>query len=443
MIDQMKNSTPKPTTKRYNILFLIFVTVVINYMDRSNISIAASLLSKDLELSTAQMGLIFAAFSWTYSALQVPGGIMADLFRSRILYTIILVLWSLVTLLQGFANSLLAMIGFRAAIGVFEAPSYPTNNKIVTTWFPEKERASAIAVYTSGQFIGLAFLTPVLFWIQNAVGWRGLFIVSGTIGILWAAIWYLFYRDPDKHGSANRAELDYIKAGGGFFKDKAKKEKQEDNPTKFQWGDLLEVLRHKKLWGIYIGQFCIGATFWFFLTWFPKYLQDYKGMDFLSAKTGLLASVPFLGAFLGVLLSGFSSDYMIKKGMSNELARKLPILLGTLISVSIIGANYTDDPFLVVTFLTLAFFGNGLASITWIFVSLLAPKKMVGLVGGVFNAVGGLAGATVPIIIGFLVDGGDFSPALFFVALLAMVAFLSYIFLVGKVERVVPKGTVK
>ncbi len=428
-----KDSSEKATKKRYQILFLIFVSVVINYMDRSNISIAASGLSKDLNLSETQMGIIFAAFAWTYSLLQVPGGILTDIVRSRILYSIILVLWSLATLLQGFTNSLLAMVGFRGAIGIFEAPSYPTNNKIVTTWFPEKERASAIAIYTSGQYIGLAFLTPVLFAIQNNYGWRGLFIISGIVGIIWAVVWYIFYRDPDRHKGVNEAELLHIKEGGGLVKTKRPNVTEK---VKFKWSDLLEALRHRKLWGIYIGQFCIGSTFWFFLTWFPKYLQDYKGMDFLSTKTGLLASLPFLGAFVGVLLSGFASDYMIKSGVKKETARKLPVILGAFISMSIVGANYTDNEYLVIAFLTLAFFGNGLASIAWIFVSLLAPEKMIGLVGGVFNGIGSLAGASVPIIIGVLAEGGNFEPALLFIASLALIAFLSYTFMVGKVERV-------
>ncbi|MEL7162246.1 MAG: MFS transporter, partial [Bacteroidota bacterium] len=136
-------SAKLPTNKRFGILSLVFITVVINYMDRSNISIAAAALTEDLSLTKVQMGIIFSAFAWTYSALQIPGGIIADTVRPRILYPIILALWSAATLAQGFANSLLVLVGCRASIGIFEAPSYPTNNRIVTTWFPEKERASA------------------------------------------------------------------------------------------------------------------------------------------------------------------------------------------------------------------------------------------------------------------------------------------------------------
>ena len=422
--------TKTTTTKRYNILALIFVTVVINYMDRSNISVAATAISEDLELSTVQMGLIFSAFAWTYSSFQIPGGIIVDYVKPRILYPILLVLWSLATLVQGFVNSLGALIGCRAAIGFFEAPSYPCNNKIVTSWFPEEERASAIAVYTSGQFIGLAFLTPALMLIQDKFGWQGLFIISGIIGLVWSVIWYAFYRDPKEHNSVSDEELDYIEKGGGLLGNiSVEKETQI-----FSVADLKEVFSHRKLWGVYLGQFCLGSLFIFFLTWFPTYLVKYRGLDFI--KSGFLASLPFLAAFVGVLLSGFASDALVRKGYSNELARKAPILIGMLLSISIIGANYTDNTALIIFFLSLAFLGNGLASITWVFVSLLAPKRLIGLVGGVFNFIGGLSAVITPIVIGYLAKDGNFEPALFYIGTLAFLGFCCYLFLVGTVERI-------
>ncbi len=423
--------TATPTTKRYNILALIFITVVINYMDRSNISVAAAAISEDLSLTTVQMGIIFSAFAWTYSAFQIPGGIIVDYVKPRVLYPLLMVLWSVATLIQGLVNSLGALIGCRAAIGLFEAPSYPCNNKIVTSWFPEEERASAIAVYTSGQFIGLAFLTPVLILIQNEFGWKGLFIISGLIGLLWAIIWYAFYRDPNTHATVNTAELAHIEKGGGLINSNIVIEQKEQQ---FALADLKEVFTHRKLWGIYLGQFCLGSLFIFFLTWFPTYLVKYRGLDFI--KSGFLASLPFLAAFIGVLLSGFTSDRLIKKGYSKEVARKAPILIGMVLSISIIGANYTDNTALIIFFLSLAFFGNGLASITWVFVSLLAPKRLIGLTGGVFNFIGGLAAAITPIVIGYLAKDGNFEPALLYIGTLAFLGFCSYLFLVGKVERI-------
>lgn len=163
----------KPTRVRYAILALIFVNVVINYMDRSNISVAATAISQDLQLNSVQLGLIFSAFGWAYAALQIPGGWLVDRLGPRIIYSLSLFTWSLATLFQGFTRGFASLFGLRFAIGAFEAPSFPTNNKIVTSWFPDRERASAIGMYTSGQFVGLAFLTPLLVTIQHFLGWRG------------------------------------------------------------------------------------------------------------------------------------------------------------------------------------------------------------------------------------------------------------------------------
>ncbi|XTV65247.1 MFS transporter [Alteromonas sp. 4B03] len=419
----------KMTKKRYNVLLLVFITVVINYMDRTNISVAASALSDELSLTSVQMGLIFSAFGWTYSILQIPGGIAVDVVKTRILYPFILVAWSLATLIQGAISSFTALIGCRMAIGVFEAPSYPCNNKIITSWFPESERASAIAVYTSGQFIGLAFLMPLLAVIQNYFGWRGLFIISGIIGIVWAVIWFIFYRDPKDHPSINQQELDLL-----TVEEESAVSEQKNKRLAFDAANFKLAFGHKKLWGIYIGQFCLGGTLMFFLTWFPTYLVEYRGLDFI--KSGFLASVPFLAAFFGVLMSGFSSDFLVRKGVSKEVSRKAPIIVGLMLTVSIVGANYTDDTFWIITFLSLAFFGNGLSSIAWVFVSLISPKKLVGLVGGCFNFVGGLSAVIVPIVIGWLVKDGDFKPALIFIASLALIGCCSYLFLVGKVEQI-------
>ncbi|RKR14407.1 ACS family D-galactonate transporter-like MFS transporter [Maribacter vaceletii] len=427
--------TEKPTTrKRFNILAMIFITVVINYLDRSNISIAASALQEDLGIDSIKMGYVFSAFAWTYALLQIPGGAIADRIKSRVLYTFIMVFWSIATLIQGMVNSFTALIGLRASIGFFEAPSYPINNLVVTRWFPENERATAIGIYTSGQFLGMAFLLPILTLIQDAFGWRGLFIISGIIGLVWAAIWYFFYRDPKDHKSISESELNYIQEGGGLIETK----KQTEVKEKFNWEDIKEVFSYRKLWGLYIGQFCLGATLIFFLTWFPTYLVKYRGLDFL--KSGFLASIPYLAAFVGVLLSGFTSDYLTKKGYSVETSRKLPIIIGMLLSIGVIGANYTDDTFFIILFLSISFFGNGLASIAWVFISLIAPTRLIGLTGGAFNFIGGLAGIVVPIVIGYLVKDGDFSPALFFIGGIALLGFVSYTFIVGKVERIVPKN---
>ena len=428
----------KPTRIRFRILALIFVCVVINYMDRTNISVAATAITDDLQLTPVQLGILFSAFGWTYAALQIPGGILVDRFAPRVLYAFCLITWSVMTLLQGAAKGFAALFGLRLAIGVFEAPSYPINNRVVTSWFPDNERATAIAVYTCGQFLGLALITPVLVAIQHYLGWRGLFVVTGLMGIVWGLVWYRSYRNPTEHKAVNKAELDHIETGGGLINMHATAPGKEK--PKFEWSNLKKVFMYRKLWGVYIGQFAVNTTLWFFLTWFPTYLVKYRGLDFL--KSGFLASAPFLAAFAGLLTSGLLSDYLLKKGVSANIARKAPVIFGLLLSASIIGANYVDSTAWIIFFMALAFFGNGFATITWVFVSTLAPKNLIGLTGGVFNFIGNLASVVIPIVIGYLARDGNFEPALFFIGTITIIGACSYIFIVGKIERIKEKETI-
>lgn len=431
-------SSQKPTKVRISILLMIFICVIINYMDRANISIAGPHLATDLGLNSVELGLVFSAFGWAYCILQIPGGLVIDKLGTRLTYTLSLILWSIVTLLQSIATGFGSMFGLRLSVGAFEAPAYPTNNRVITSWFPDNERASAIGFYTSGQFVGLAFLAPILTTIQNYFGWRTLFIITGLVGIVWGIIWFFIYRDPLKHKRVNQQELDYLRENGAVI------EKTSDDPKailgpkkKMTFRQASVVFTSRKLWGIYIGQFAVGTTLWFFLTWFPTYLVDYRHLDFI--KSGFLSSIPYLAAFVGVIVSGIVSDRMMKHGVNPSIARKMPIILGLLLSTTIIGANFTDNTALIMFFMTLAFFGNGVASITWVFVSALAPKELLGLAGGTFNFIGGLPAIIIPIVIGLLVQGGNFAPALIFIASITVIGALSYIFLVGKVERVSSK----
>jgi ACS family D-galactonate transporter-like MFS transporter len=410
---------------------LLFGSVVINYLDRANLSIAAPLLAKDLAIDSVKMGFVFSAFGWSYVLCQVPGGWLVDRVHPRKLYAMLIALWSVATALLGFSSGLAMLFGLRLAIGAMEAPAFPINNRVVTTWFPESERATAIGFYTSGQFVGLAFLTPVLLFLQVHFGWRSVFLSVGLLGIVWAAAWYMIYRGPLNYKGANTAEIETIRRGGGLV------DLGEQNTAVagrgFNAGDLGQVLSKSKLWGLYIGQYGSTSMQWFFLTWFPTYLVQSHGMSFQRA--GLLVPLPFLGAFCGVLCSGLLSDFLVRRGFSLGVARKTPIVTGLLLSTSIIGANFVRTPNWIIFFMVSAFFGNGLASITWSLVSAVAPKRLIGLTGGVFNFIGNLSSISVPVIVGALARNGDFSLALTYISGIALVGALSYILVVGRIER--------
>jgi ACS family D-galactonate transporter-like MFS transporter len=415
------------TRVRFFILALLSVGVLTNYLDRAVISIAAPSFQKEFALSAEMMGVVFSAFSWTYFLAQIPGGVLLDRFGNRVIYLFALTFWSLFTLLQAFANGAAAMIGFRCGLGLSEAPCFPANNNIVGMWFPRSERARAIGVYTAAEYVGLGFLTPLLFWILASSGWRALFAWTGGAGLVFAVIWWLFYREPYESRAVNAAELDYIRQGGGLVG-------SETKGTKFELRLIRELFRHRQMWGLCIGQFSVYSTFVFFLTWFPTYLATARHMAWI--KVGFFTSLPYIAGFFGILFAGWWSDYMLRRGVSLNVARKLPVITGLVLASTIVACNWVDNDNIVIAILSLAFFAQSMSSSGWSVLSEVTPPGLLGLVGGLFNASANLSGIVIPLVIGVIVQQtGSFVDALGFVGAVAAVGALSWIFVIGDLKR--------
>lgn len=419
-------NTGRPTRARLLILALLTVGTLINYLDRTVISVAAPLMSKDLGLNAAVMGLVFSAFSWTYAAAQIPGGILIDRLGVRLTYFLSVTIWSTFTLLQGLTTGLWSLLACRLGLGVAEAPCFPSNSRILSTWFPQAERARATGVYSIGQYAGLAFLSPVLFWIAGAFGWRALLIIVGAAGILFGFVWWTRYRDPHE-SKANQAELDYIAAGGGLGQQHAR--------VRFKWSHIAFLMRQRQILGASIGQFCGNSTLVFFLTWFPTYLATERQMGWI--KVGFFAIMPFVAACIGVVAGGIWSDFLLKRTGSPSIGRKVPVITGLLLASTIVAANFVDSDVLVIAVMSVAFFGQGMVNLGWTLLTDVAPKRLIGLSGGVFNLCANLAGIVTPLVIGFIVAGtGSFAWALAFIAIVALVGVIAYVFIVGEVRRV-------
>jgi ACS family D-galactonate transporter-like MFS transporter len=420
----------KPTKRRWFILFIVCLITFVNYLDRANLAVAAPFLSKDLALNPTMMGVIFSAMGWSYTLMQIPSGWFLDRFGPRVVYGAALVGWSVITTAISIASGFSSMIGFRLGLGFFEAPAFPANNRIVTAWFPSNERGLAIGAYTGAEYIGLALCTPILTWLLVTFGWRYIFIATGIIGILCAFYWFAYYRDPANSKAVNQAELNLIKKGGGLSDTVVEQKKVTKKEMKY-------LFTNRQLWGMYIGGFSITAILFFFMTWFPSYLVNEKHMAIL--KVGVYGALPYLAAIAGVLVAGRWSDWMISKGYGLGMSRKLPVIVGLLLSSVIIGSNYTNDVNIIITFMSIAFFGQGMASaISWALLSEIVPKELVGSCSGVYNFVANLGGTLSPAIVGYLITRtGSYSSALVFVSLMGLLGAFSYIFIIGKPARIV------
>lgn len=417
----------RATRVRLLVLVLMTLATLINYLDRTVLSVAAPLLTKDLGLDAALMGLAFSAFSWTYVVAQIPGGILLDRIGVRLTYFLSITIWSICTLLQGLATGLASLVGARLALGIAEAPAFPCNSRLLSTWFPQTERARATGVYSIGQYFGLAFLSPLLFWISGTLGWRALFILVGAAGVLFGFVWYALYRDPQSSKSVNQAELDYIAAGGGLG--------DRETATRFEWRNIGFLLRQRQIVGASIGQFASNSTLVFFLTWFPTYLATEQQMAWI--KVGFFAILPFIAATAGVVTGGWASDMLLRRTGSANIAKKLPVVTGLVLASTIVSANFLESDALVITAMSIAFFGQGMCNLGWTLLTDVAPKRLIGLSGGVFNLCANLAGILTPLVIGFVVAAtGSFAWALGYITLMALLGVFAYVFILGDVRRI-------
>lgn len=432
-------SVRKVKNLRYYILLLIFAVTAVNYADRAILSIAGPAMADELGLDPVELGFIFSAFGWSYALGQLPGGWILDRFGSKWVYAASITLWSTFTLLQGLVGFVTGaaafglLFGLRFMVGLSEAPSFPANARIVSAWFPSSERGFASAVFNSAQYFSTVIFAPFMAWIVHDFGWPKVFWVMGAIGVFVALIWVRAIHAPRLHPRMSEQELAILSGGGALLDSEEPTAADRKAPG---WDVIRQLLTNRMLVGIYIAQYSITTLTYFFLTWFPVYLVKERGMSILQA--GFAAVVPALCGFLGGILGGIISDKLLRVTNSLTLARKLPIVAGMLLSTVIIICNFVQSSAVVIGLIALAFFGKGIGSLGWAVVSDTSPRQAPGLNAGVFNTFGNVAGITTPIAIGYIVKAseGSFAGALAFVAVNALVALASYLFIVGRIERV-------
>lgn len=425
------------TAVRYSVLAFLFTITAINYGDRATLGIAGTSISQDLGLTPISMGYIFSAFGWAYVLNQVSGGWLLDRYGSIRVYGVSLFAWSVCTLAIAGVSHVPHALMFPtlfllwAALGLVEAPTFPANSRIVSSWFPTSERGLATSIFNSAQYVAVAFFAPLMGWVTQTFGWKYIFSLMGALGMVLAIIWLARMYPPARHPGVNAAELAYMRDGGALvdIDDPALQVKQTLTRKQIRF-----MLTNRTLLGVYGGQYCITALLYFFLTWFPLYLHQSRG--FSLTATGFAASVPALCGLAGAIFGGALSDKLLRTGRSENIARKTPYVLGMAAASSICLCNFIQSGWLIVAVMSFAFFGKGIAAIGWAVISDIAPKETPGLAAGIFNGVGNIAGIVTPIVIGYIVAlTKSYDGALVFVAAHCIVAIILYLFVVGKIRR--------
>jgi MFS transporter, ACS family, D-galactonate transporter len=415
------------TRKRWMIIWLAFIGLSINYLDRSSLSVALPFMGEDFELSATQQGLIFAAFFWAYDFCQLAAGWYVDKVGPRRSFSLAAVWWSIFTMVTAAATNFWSLFAARFLLGVGESPAPSTAAKVVATWFPVRERAFATSIWDSGSRVGAVIALPIVTLIVAFTSWHAVFIIIGVAGIIWAAVWWKVYRSPEEHPTADAAEVAYIQEGGA-----RSAASDDEGAAKLPWRSLF---KYRTVLSMMFGFFCLNSAIYFFITFFPSYLVKERGFDLL--KLGFFGAIPGICAVLFGWLAGYVADRAVQRGVSITRVRKTAIAGGLAGGSVIMFAALVPEAWMALALLSVAYSSLTVAATgIWSLPADVAPSsRHVGSIGGLQNFASNLAGIFTPILIGVLVDQtGSFVAPLAVIGAVALIGAANYLFVMGKIE---------
>ncbi len=383
---------------RWTIVGLSALGLTIAYLDRAALSVALPFMAEEFHISPAVQGVLLSSFFWTYALFQIPSGWLLDRFGPRLIYPIAVGWWSVWTALTAFAHGVGSVVLFRLGLGIGEAPVQPANVKVVSRWFPRRERAFASSLFDMGQQIGTALSVPVVTALAVFGGWRLAFVVIGVVGLLWIIGWLVVYRDPEQHPRLSSAELAHIRSDQGEMT----AEQAAGAPVSWR-----RLLRDNQVWALTVGYVFRSFSGAFFLTWYPSYLLDDRG--FSEAEFGMVGAVPAVIAIGSTVLGGIVSDRMLAAGVSTNLARKIPIVTGLGLSACIGFAPFIESNLVLMIVLTVSSAAHSFAgaAILSLPAEVASSPRMVGSIAGFQNFGSQLGNLASPIVIGLFLTFGN------------------------------------
>ena len=403
-------ATAKPSSVRWKIFLLMLFLISINYIDRASLSVAMPLIAKEFNLDPAMQGLLLSSFFWTYAFMQVPGGMLADRFKPRIVIALATLGWGFFQAIAAFATNWVVFLLTRLGLGASEAPIYPAGGKLNAIWMTQNERGRGATLLDGGAPLGAAFGAIVIAWLIAAFdSWRMAFVVAGVgtmICGLWA--WWYIRNTPREHPSVNEAEARYIEEAHAL---------EDAASPASAGGRWTEFFRYRSVWCMCLGWMFFNTVFYGLLTWMPNYLFKVHGLDIKAL--GGASFIIFFSGFVGELVGGWIGDTWRAKGAGpNTVFRTLFGIAAVVATVSIFSVAYVTDPIVVIALLSTTLFFLRWCGMYWAVPSILAGRERAGFLGGCMNLGGNIAGITVPIIVGLIVQltGSYFLALMFFAA---------------------------
>ncbi len=395
---------------RWWIAALLFFSTVINYIDRQTLSVLAPVLTKELGITDVEYSNILTAFLAAYTVMYVGSGFLVDRWGARIALSVFIIWWSLANMSHAFAAGVWSLGALRFLLGMGESGNFMAAFRVVSEWYPAKERALVHGLIQGGAAIGAIITPPVITWINARYGWQPAFVITGSLGLVWVTLWLLLYHAPDKHPRITEAERAIVLA----------EPMQSAKASDVSWRQLA---RYPQMWGLMASRFLSDPVWWFYLFWLPKYLVEQRG--FTMIEMGMLAWIPYLAADLGALFGGWMSGRFIAGGkpvLSSRLSVMMPCALIMPVSLAIHHApsrTMTIALICIVTFAHMAWKTNQNTLTNDLF-----PKHLIGATSGLLAFGTGLGGTLFTWMTGHVVHWFGYGAIFIIMGLLHPVSYL-------------------
>jgi sugar phosphate permease len=391
----------QPTRRRWSVLSLISFAYLISYMDRGNISVAAPQIAHQFHLTPTQMGLVFSSFVWTYAVGQIPSGWFGDRFGPKAVLTVVMVWWAIASGSTGFAMGFVSLLCARLFLGLGEAGVFPVGTRAMQLWFPKSERGRIQGITNGASRFAVAVTPLIAVSIMSAFGWRSIFYIFGSLGVVWAIIFSRTYRNrPEEHKRVNQAELAHIRgtSGGGTH---AQPEQRLRPKTPWK-----AILRSPNMWYIMVAYGCYFFGTYFFLSWYPTYLEVYR--HFSLKSLGFVASIPLFFAMAGDILGGSLSDWVYRRTGRLKLSRRVVAAPAMLVAgLFLIPSGLCRNPWMAVACLAVSFFFLDMVfGPSWA-VAMDVGGEFSGTVSSIMNSAGAVGASASPLLFGFFVQRGS------------------------------------
>lgn len=412
--------------RRWRIGFLLGIGVLVNYFDRVNLSVSHGALSDAFGVSDITFGYLLGAYNWTYALCQLPIGVVLDRLGVKLVGRISTFIWSVASFGAAAAPGLRSLFAARLLLGVGEAPTFPANAKAIGVWFPQQERSFATSLFDSAAKFAPAIGVPLIGLLLLRIGWRLSFAATGLISLLYFALFYAVYREPEDDPGLGDEERAYIHPHTEC----------EASETSAQTS-LGYLIQQKKVLGLALGFGSYNYVFYLLLTWLPSYLSESLHIDLRHSF--LYTGVPWLIATAtDLLIGGLLVDALVQRGWNAGRVRMTVLVGGTALGLGILGAGWSHSPIEALAWISLSIGGlSAAAPVGWSIPSLIAPEGSVGRVGGILNFSNQLSGIVAPIVTGYLVyKRHSFTLAFALAGAYLVAGICGYLFLLRDLRRI-------